>query len=127
MSDVFSTDEEAVKQYERLRRDTGASSDLLSDPDAELYFLESQENYPFNTSKMIAHARVLVLQGFLANSALLGKYAQNQSQEDLTKVYDNLKDLLTYWSDKVEIIVDVVDPETLVPFFFGLASGNRGY
>jgi hypothetical protein len=127
MSDVFSTEEEAAKQYERLRRDTGASADLLGDPDAELYFVESQESYPFDTAKMIAHTRVLVLQGFLANSALLGKYAQNQSQEDLTKVYDNLKDLLTYWSDKVDVVVDIIDPTTLQPFFFGLASGNRGY
>lgn len=127
MSAVFETEEEALKQYARLRRDTGTSEDLLDDPGAEEFFVESLESYPEDSTKMKANARVLVLRGILASSALLGKYSQNQSQEDLTKVYDNLKDMLNYWSDQVAIVQDLVDTDTQNPFFFGLASGNRGY
>lgn len=127
MSAVFDTEEEALKQYNRLRRDTGSTEDTLDDIQAEAYFVESDETYPNDTSKMIAYARVLVLRGYLANSALLGKYAQNQSEEDLTKVYDNLKDLLTYWGDEVDRVADVVDPTVTTPFFFGAAHGYRGW
>lgn len=125
MSDVFETEEEAQKQYARLRRDVGANADLLTDSIAEAYFVESLEDYPNDTRKMIANARVIALTGIRANSAMLGKYAQNQSEEDLTKVFDNLTIMLNEAIEKVGRVQD--DPEvTSSPFFFGRAPGYRG-
>lgn len=125
MSAVFETEEEAQKQYARLRRDVGANADLLTDSIAEAYFVESLEDYPNDTRKMIANARVIALTGIRANSAMLGKYAQNQSEEDLTKVFDNLTIMLNEAIEKVGRVQD--DPEvTSSPFFFGRAPGYRG-
>lgn len=116
---------EAEVLYARLRRDVGANSDVLTDPMAEALFDESAEFYPSDTSKMTAYTRVLALRGIMASSALLGKYAQNQHQEDFTKVFDNLSKLLAYWEAEVEKAADPIE-ETVSPFFFGLAHGTRG-
>jgi hypothetical protein len=116
---------ELTKQAGRLRRDTGASITLLPDASAEPYFEESEETYPADTAKMLAYTRVLVLRGIRANSAMLGKYAQGQSEEDLTKVFDNLTEML---SDAIAQVDKVADPieDDAVPFFFGVAQGQRG-
>lgn len=121
---VFATPEESAKQYKRLRRDVGASDAVLDDTLAEEYFEEAQEKYPSDTAKMIAYARVIALKGIRASSALLGKYAQNQSQEDLTKVFDNLTEMLNDWIAEVEKVADLVAPTTT--FFFDTARGRRG-
>lgn len=122
---VFDTDEESTKQYNRLRRDTGTTN-ILGDTDAEEYFAESQEKFPSDQTKMVAYARVLVFRGIMASSSLLGKYAQNQSQEDLTKVFDNLKQLVDYWEAETEKVFEAVDVSEVSPFFFGVAQGQRG-
>lgn len=109
----------------RLRRDVGASVDVLTDPMAELLFEEAEETYSADTSKRNAYARVLALRGIRASAALLGKYAQNQHQEDLNKVFDNLGELLAYWEAEVSKVADALDDDT-EPFFFGVASGQRG-
>lgn len=119
------TAEELTKQANRLRRDVGASEAVMSDTLAEEYFLEAEEEYPLNTKKMLAYARVVALKGIRASSALLGKYAQNQSQEDLTKVFDNLTTMLEDAKTEVDSIADVVTP-TATPFFFERATGRRG-
>lgn len=126
MSEVFETDEEAQLQYARLRRDVGASEDLLTNALAEAYFVESLEDYPNDKRKMVANARVIALTGIRANSAMLGKYAQNQSEEDLTKVFDNLSIMLKDAIEKVDRVQD--DPEVgeRLPYFFGTAPGYRG-
>lgn len=125
MSVVFDTDEEATKQYNRLRRDVGASDAVLNDTLAEEYFVESLEHYPVDVSKMIAYARVIALRGIRASAALIGKYAQNQSTEDLTKVFDNLTALLIYWDAEVAAVSDPITSDQ-IPFFFGSAQGARG-
>jgi hypothetical protein len=126
MSAVFDTDEEATKQYNRLRRDTGVSADVLDDSSAEEYFVESQETYSGDTAKMVAYARVLVLRGLTANAVWLAKYTQNQSQEDLTRIYDNLKDRLNFWVDEVGRVQDIPEAGTTNAFFFDVAAGRRG-
>lgn len=125
---VFDTDEESLKQYNRLRRDVGADESVLGDELAEEYFEEALEFYPTNTAKMIAYARVIALGGIRASAALLGKYARNQAQDDLTKVFDNLSKMLEDAEAKVEKVTDIVEiSEVTVPFFFGVATGRRGY
>lgn len=116
---------ELTKQSGRLRRDTGASITLLPDAAAEPYFEESEETYSADTAKMLAYTRVLVLRGIRANAAMLGKYAQAQSEEDLTKVFDNLTEMLTDAIAQVAITSDPIEVD-VVPFFFGVAQGQRG-
>lgn len=116
---------ELTKQSNRLRRDTGASITLLPDETAETYFLESEETYPEDTAKMLANTRVLVLRGIRASSAMLGKYAQGQSEEDLEKVFDNLTIMLAEAVAEVERVADPIEAD-VTPFFFGVAPGRRG-
>lgn len=111
--------------YARLRRDVGASDAVLTDSMAEALFAESLEFYPEDNAKMVAYTRVLALRGIRASSALLGKYAQNQHEEDMTKVFDNLSELLAYWETQVAVAADPIE-EGVSPFFFGLAHGVRG-
>jgi hypothetical protein len=123
---VFDTDTESLKQYNRLRRAVAASEDVLSNSVAEEYFEEAQELYPDDTAKMIAYSRVVALEGIRASSAMLGKYAQNQSEEDLTKVFDNLSDMLKEAREAVEKAADPVVLAEVTPFFFTKVRGRRG-
>lgn len=120
----MSTPEELLL-YARLRRDVGASDSVLTDEMAAILFEESLEFYPDDTSKRIAYTRVLALRGIRASAALLGKYAQNQHQEDLSKVFDNIGKLLEYWELEVAKVADPLE-EGIAPFFFGVAVGRRG-
>lgn len=117
---------ELQKQANRLRRDVGASIDVLTDALALEYFEEAEEKYPSDISKMLAQSRVIALKGIRASSALLGKYAQNQSEEDLTKVFDNLTVMLEDALAEVDRVADPVDQSAVTPFFFGVAQGQRG-
>lgn len=124
---VFDTDEVSIKQYSRLRRDVGASEDVIEDALAEEYFEESLEKYSEDNAKMIAYARVIAIRGIRASSAMLGKYAQNQSMEDLTKVFDNLTVMLHEAEAEVEKVSDPIEVvTTAAAFFFGVAQGQRG-
>lgn len=122
----MSTPEELLL-YNRLRRDVGASEDVLTNDMALLLFEEAAEdqNYPDDVAKQTAFTRVLAIRGILADAAKLGKYAQNQHQEDFTKVFDNLSKLLEYWEGQVTLAADPIEEGTS-PFFFGLAEGRRG-
>ena len=111
--------------YSRLRRDVGASELVIPDELADEYFEEAAEEYPTNEKKMLAYARVIALKGIRASSAMLGKYAENQSQEDLTKVFDNLTIMLREATQAVDDVANVTEV-TVTPFFFGVASGRRG-
>jgi hypothetical protein len=113
-------------EYARLRRDVGASEDVLPNEMAEEYFVESLEMFPSDSAKMKAQARVIALQGIRASAAMLGKYAQNQSQEDLTKVFDNLTIMLEEAKAAVAVAAEPVDQSNGGTFFFGVAEGRRG-
>lgn len=113
-------------EYARLRRDVGASEDVLPDAMAETYFVEALEFYPTDSAKMKAYTRVIAIQGIRASAAMLGKYAQNQSQEDLTKVFDNLTVMLEEAKANVAVVMDPIDNTNGGTFFFGTATGRRG-
>jgi hypothetical protein len=116
---------EDTTAYQRLRRDVGASIDVLTPDIAAEYFVEALEKYPDDTAKMTAYTRVIALRGIRGSAAMLGKYAQNQSQEDLTKVFDNLSVMLKEALEEVEKVSDPVEVGA-APFFFGTARGRRG-
>lgn len=112
-------------EYSRLRRDIATSDTVLDNTLAQEYLDEASEKYPNDTAKTLAYARVIALKSIRASAALLGKYAQNQSEEDLTKVFGNLGELLKDAMTEVEEVADPLE-EPAAPFFFGVASGSRG-
>ncbi len=112
-------------EYNRLRRDVGTSESVLSDEVAQEYLDEASEKYPNDTAKTLAYARVIVIRGIRSSAALLGRYAQNQSEEDLTKVFGNLGELLKEAIAEVDRVADPVE-NVAAPLFFGVASGRRG-
>src|SRR5688572_13022625 len=118
--------EEEIREYNRLRRDVGASEDVLTDAIAEEYFTEALEFYPTDTAKQKAYTRVIAVQGIRASAAMLGKYARNQSTDDLTKVFDNLTEMLRDFEAKLAVAQDPIDQSLISPFFFGVAQGRRG-
>lgn len=120
-----SGEEAELLAYSRLRRDVGASEDTLTNTIAAEYFTEADEKYPNDTAKMTAYTRVIAIRGIRASAAMLGKYAQNQSQEDLTKVFDNLGKMLVEWQAEVAIAADPVEAGASA-FFFTTAPGQRG-
>lgn len=114
-----------VELYARLRRNVGASEGLITDSMASATFAEALERYPTNSAKRAAYAEVLTIKGIRASSAMLGKYAQNQSQDDLTKVFDNLTVMLKDAEREVSLVTDVEEVAG-GGFVFGAASGTRG-
>lgn len=87
--------------YARLRRDIGADATSLPDDDAEALFIEAAETYT-DAASMAALARILALQGLLANSSRLTTYQQNASMERLSDVFTHLKKLLGYWQEQLD-------------------------
>lgn len=126
-SEVFPDDETAEKNYNRLRRDVGASEDVIDNDMAEAYFVESEEFYPNNYAKMLAYARVIALRAIRASTAMLGKYAQNQSEVDLTKIFDHVDKMLEDAIRDVGLATDPIEEDDRPAFsFFGAATGRRG-
>lgn len=90
----------ATTAADRLRRDIGASAAALSDEDVANLLAEAGETYS-DAATAATYARVLALQGILANSAKLTSYKQNESTENLSDIFKHLKELLKLWEDKV--------------------------
>lgn len=111
--------------YTRLRADIGANDAALPDTEAELLFVEADETYPNDSAKRTAYTRVLAIRRIRASAAMLGKYTQNQSSEDLTKAFDNLGKMLEEWKAEVMAAHDPVESSG-GPFFFGVVRGQRG-
>lgn len=117
----------------RLWRDTGTDSETLpvtapseSDIGIDDVFAEAGERYPDDAAKQTAYARVIVYRGLLAPSAFQGRYVQNQSEEDLEKVFDNLEKQLVRWQREVAAVSDPVDENYVGGAFFAVAKGQRG-
>src|SRR5690606_23621787 len=121
----MSTPEEQVRNR-RLWADTGTNADVLPAEATEDndgipdIFAEAEEEYPNDTAKQNAYARVIVFRRLLAPSAMQGRYVRNQSEEDLEKIFDNLEKLLRYWEKRVATVSDPVDETFFGNAFFGL-------
>lgn len=113
-------------EYRRLRRRVGTTAAVLPDPVVEEYFEEAREKYPTDWSKTVVYARVIALEEIRANAALLGKYTQNRSTEDLTTVFKNLQTMLQEAKDELAVVADPIDPATVGNTFFTKARGQRG-
>jgi hypothetical protein len=119
----------------RLWADTGTNSEVLhataldeNDLGIDDVFAEAADEFPDDEAKQSVYARVIVLRRLLAPSALQGRYVQNQSEEDLTKVFGNLERLLARWEKRVEVVSDPVEEDDtfIGGNFFGTARGRRG-
>lgn len=113
-------------EYRQLRRDLGVDEAAFSNDDAEVYFVDAQERYPDDHAKLVAYTRVLVIQGLIPGVLVIGKYQQNQSVEDFTKVKDNLEWWLNYWLGKVAEAADIPETPGANTLFFTTAQGQRG-
>lgn len=115
----------------RLWADTGTNAAVLLDVPTEDndgipdIFAEAAERYANDSAKQSAYARVIVFRRLLAPSAMQGRYVQNQSEEDLEKIFDNLEKLRDYWQEQVEVVSDP-PAASASPFFFGVVQGQRG-
>jgi hypothetical protein len=96
-----------VTDYDRLRRDVGASITVLSDVDAALLFVEAGEAYT-DPASIAAATRVLFLRGLTASDAKMRDYTANNSQEKASQVFDHVFKLLEYWDGKLTAAVAVV-------------------
>lgn len=123
---------EITLRNRRLWADTGTNEDVLPATATEEndgiddIFLEAAEEYPDDDAKQNAYARVIVFRRLLAPSAMQGRYVQNQSEEDLEKIFDNLEKLLTRWEKRVAAVSVAPEEEFIGGAFFGVASGRRG-
>lgn len=86
-------------QRQRLRRDVGyLTTDTTSLPDSEVdaLFVEAEELFT-DAASIVAATRIYYLQGLLASSAKLASYKQNQTTENISDIFEHVKDLLAYW------------------------------
>jgi len=110
--------------YSRLRRDLGIGEEILSDEEAEMLFIESDETYPDNAAKRTAYTRVIGILSLLPGGARSGRYVQNQSEEDQRGLFANLLKWLEFWQARVAAVTDLVASPSA--FFFTTAPGRRG-
>ena len=116
----------------RLWADTGTNAEILPTEATEDndgipdVFAEAAERYPDDSAKQSTYARVIVFRRLLAPSAMQGRYVQNQSEEDLEKIFDNLKQLRDDWMADVAKVSDPVDDTFIGGAFFTVAAGRRG-
>lgn len=131
----MAVDEATHLRNKRLWADTGTKSTVLMEetPDGDSndlgiddIYVQAAEKYPDDTTKQDNYARVIVFSRLLAPSALQGRYVQNQSEEDLTKVFDHLESMLTRWEKRVAATSAPAADTFIGGNFFGVACGRRG-
>lgn len=128
----MSTPEEQLRNR-RLWADTGTNEEVLPAEATEEsdgiddIFLEAGEEFPDDSAKQAAYARVIVFRRLLAPSAMQGRYVRNQAEEDLEKIFDNLEKLLRYWEKRVAAVSDPAEETFIGGAYFGVARGQRGW
>lgn len=84
-------------EIEQLRSDTGHSITTLDDVDAEAIYVLAGQRY--SAGAVWAGARVITILQLLGSASKLRKYIQNNSTEDASVVFQNLRQLLGIWRD----------------------------
>jgi hypothetical protein len=85
-------------QAQRLRRKVGYDpADEISLPQAEVdsLFEEAAERYD-DADSQLSRAAVLYLEEILASSAKMATYRQNQTQENVSDLFDHILQLIQY-------------------------------
>lgn len=90
-----------VTDYDRLRRDVGASATALPDLTAAAIFAEAAETYS-GAAAIKAATRVIAIQGLLAAAAAEVDVTQNESTERLSQMSANLRELLRVWQGNLD-------------------------
>ena len=77
-------------QRERLRGDLDADDDALTDAEIDDAFARAVEQQGDNSFAVEAAARVIVIQQLIAGASKRADYAQNESSERRSQVFDHL-------------------------------------
>src|SRR5438046_3076803 len=93
-------------QRERLRADLGADDDALTDAEIDDAFTRATDQRGDNPFAVEAAARVLVLQQLIAGAAKRADYAQNQSSERRSQIFDHLLALRAIYEGDVRTALD---------------------
>jgi hypothetical protein len=96
----------------RLRRDTGTDDVSLDDTAADDIFTEAGEVYTDATSAG-AYARVLVINGLIAQAAKVTTYKQNETTENRSDLFKHLQALLDLWQKRLDDAVADADVASL--------------
>ncbi len=92
-------------QRERLRADLGADDDALTDAEIDDAYARASDQYGDNTAAVEASARVLIIQQLIAGAAKRADYAQNQSSERRSQVFDHLLTLRAIYEDDLQTVL----------------------
>lgn len=87
-------------QRTRFWADTGTNENVFDPEEVDDIFVEAGEGYD-DTAALTAATRVIGIRRLLANAAKLTTYRANQSSENLSDVFEHLKELLGFWQDEV--------------------------
>lgn len=90
------------KDFQRLRRDLSVDEDELDDVVAEALFEEAAETYS-GVASVAAYARVLAIQGMIADAKNEVDYTQSESSEKSNQVMKNLLDMLALWQGNLRV------------------------
>lgn len=89
-------------QRERLRGDLDAGEDTLTDAEIDDTFARAEAQYNDNTGAVEAAARVVAIQQLLAGAAKRADYAQNESSERRSQVFEHLMRLRAIYEADVQ-------------------------
>ncbi len=93
-------------QRARLRADLDADEDALTDEEIDDIYTRADAQYEDNTSAVEAAARVVAIQQLLAGAAKRADYAQNESSERRSQVFDQLIKLRAVYEADLQAALD---------------------
>lgn len=95
-----------ARDYDAVRWDTGESASNLSDAAIDDLYDRAEAKYGVNTAATEAWTRVLVVRHLRSQAAKRTTYRQNQSSENLSDLYKNLKDMEATFLDDLQTALD---------------------
>ena len=92
------------EDYDSLRRDVGATIEMLPDPAAEAIFVQAAKVFS-DPASQLAHTRCIALRQLAAAAATMTNYTQNNTKEEQGRIFDNYMRLLTLWQDELDAAI----------------------
>jgi hypothetical protein len=93
-------------QRERLRADLDADESALTDAEIDDAFARATEQYRDNSFAVEASARVIAIGQLLAGASKRADYAQNESSERRSQVFDHLLRLREIYESDLRAALD---------------------
>lgn len=95
-----------ARDYDAVRWDVGESESNLSNAAIDDLYDRAEAKYGVDTAATEAWTRVLVVRNLRAQAAKRVDYRQNQSSENLSDLYKNLKDMEATFLDDLQTALD---------------------